>query len=1014
MESVTLHNVTSIPDSCFYKCLSLKTVTLNDGIKSIGANAFSGCSAISSITLKNSIETIGTKAFYECTGLLAVHINDISVMINMEFTDEYSNPLYYANDLYMNGEKLTEMQIPYGSMPIPPFAFVNLSVTTLFIPEDVLIDATSFQGCANIKKLSAHADNIQYIPLSEVDELNIIAGEAFAASSVRTDVTIKKLTLADSIKNVYGSALTARSTVEELHIYSSEVCFYGTRFTVSKIYVPTDDSWHNMTFETQYSNPIRGAELYSLEGHIVKDLYIPKSITNIADRAFRECKSIKSVYIESADTVIGTDAFANIELEELNIHTSQLDAFSTSKSSLKNLEILSGESIPAFAFANITTLESVSLCDSLTTIGQGAFKGCTSLKLIQIPGNTTDIDSGAFSSCSALEQIDFLGTSLVNIGERAFEYCTALTSITIPEGVTTIGSSAFQNCSSLEIVFIPHTVAALSGYEFYDCDAIKHITCSTEHLTCKNYPALETVEFIGGTTICDSLFSSAPNLCSIILPDTLTTIGAEAFKNCEKLLTISFPGTLESIGKDAFYGCTSIGSVHADSLSSWLAIGFSSEYSNPLAYATVLSLGENTCRELTVPEDISYINSYAFYGYGALESVTLHGDMYIGNNAFSGCESIKRVNIATLEDWLSIWFYAETSNPIYYAGELYIGEELLVDLVIPDGVESIRSYAFAGIESIKTIYIPSTVTNFNYSAFSSASGIQELQYCMEYCSAIGTFKSWFPDATVTAHQYNYVLSEESHYQVCSICANETTPTPHTWSRDPIEKLAPTHKEEGYAIYSCECGQTTKKILEVEPHYYYNSEYIEPTHTQEGGYIYTCDCGESFIEPIEKLTQHTWDNGSITTEPTHMTPGVLTYTCECGDTYTEEIPVLYEHEYGQWQEMDDVYHVKTCECGYSYTQYHIFDNALDGTCDDCGYTRVVATESETEKITPTETEEIITAQPQETETEEFHTERITSAPNVNKSGCGSTLGATGIVIFSACAVSFLFRKRKDEE
>jgi len=102
-------------------------------------------------------------------------------------------------------------------------------------------------------------------------------------------------------------------------------------------------------------------------------------------------------------------------------------------------------------FDNCTSLTSVTIPDSVTSIGYGAFRNCTSLKSVIIPSSVTEIGQNAFSRCTGLTSVT-IPSGVTSIKDCAFESCTSLTSITIPSSVTEIGQNAFSNCTRLTSV----------------------------------------------------------------------------------------------------------------------------------------------------------------------------------------------------------------------------------------------------------------------------------------------------------------------------------------------------------------------------------------------------------------------------------------------------------------------------------------------------------------------------------------------------------------------------------
>ena len=160
-----------------------------------------------------------------------------------------------------------------------------------------------------------------------------------------------------------------------------------------------------------------------------------------------------------------------------------------------------------------------------TEMVDGFFGVCESLTSVTIPNSVTSIGDAAFESCSNLTSIT-IPNSVTTIGYSAFTSCTGLTSITIPNSVTTIGISAFEYCSGLTNVVIPNSVTTIGGTAFYNCTGLTSVTIPNSV-----------------TTIGDAAFESCSNLTSITIPNSVTTIERDAFHYCIGLTSVTIQAT---------------------------------------------------------------------------------------------------------------------------------------------------------------------------------------------------------------------------------------------------------------------------------------------------------------------------------------------------------------------------------------------------------------------------------------------------------------------------------------
>ena len=179
---------------------------------------------------------------------------------------------------------------------------------------------------------------------------------------------------------------------------------------------------------------------------------------------------------------------------------------------------------------------------TVTSIGQAAFYD-TELTSVTIPNSVTSIGSLAFQGCASLTSVT-IGNSVTSIGQFAFELCTRLTSVTIPNSVTSIGDNAFQYCASLASVTIPNSVISIGNLAFFECTSLTSVTIPNSI-----------------TSIGHSVFENCVSLTNVTIPNSVTSIGNIAFQSCVSLTSVTIPNSVTSIGTSAFYDCTNLTSV---------------------------------------------------------------------------------------------------------------------------------------------------------------------------------------------------------------------------------------------------------------------------------------------------------------------------------------------------------------------------------------------------------------------------------------------------------------------
>ena len=258
--------------------------------------------------------------------------------------------------------------------------------------------------------------------------------------------------------------------------------------------------------------------------------------------------------------------------------------------------------------------------------------------------------------------------------------------------VTSI-DAAFNSCSNLTSVVIPNTVTTLGSYAFGSCSKLTSITIPNSVTSIGSYA-----------------FYQCSKLSSVTLSSSLTSIGTYAFGKCKELTSIDIPSSVTTISSHAFNGCTSLNEIVI-----------------PGSITTIQNYSFSGCTGLTsvsIPSSVTRINQGAFQNCSSLATISIPSSVtYIGDDAFTSCSSLAAVYISDLAAWCEISFNSIKANPLQVAQHLYLNGEEIISLTIPSSVTSVGKYAFYGLMSLTSVTIPNTVTSIGASAFSYCSGL---------------------------------------------------------------------------------------------------------------------------------------------------------------------------------------------------------------------------------------------------------------------------------------------------
>ena len=710
--TVTIEDgVASIGSYTFRYCSGLTgELVIPDSVNSIGKYAFHNCSGLTGeLIIPNSVKTIGAYAFCACSGLTGELIIPDSV-------ETISEGAFAACS------KLTSISIGSGVTSIGASAFENCTGLTgeLVIPDNVtFIGQYAFCSCKKLTSVSI-GNGVTSIGLYAFNNCPVL-------KVIRIDKPYNSVARAPWGANSGCAVIWNDSIVDA----NTGLIYYedDNHMIVAGLYNPNNNITSIEIPSTYQDKPVTAIGSGAFSGHPrLTSIKIPDSITSIGASAFYGCSGLTGEFVipDSVDT-IGSGAFSGCsKLTSVNIGNgvtsiggsafegcSGLTGTLVIPNSVKTVggsafedcsnltNVIIGNSVTSigsYAFRNCTGLTGeLIIPDSVETIEGRAFYGCSGITNLVIGENVSSIGYAAFSGCSGLTGELVIPDSVETIGSYAFNGCSKLTSVTIGNGVTTIGTYTFYGCNGIINLVIGENVSSISGYAFYNCSAITNITMPVSaypasYTTFNDCTKVSSVTLTKGTGTgynytsntykCTPWYLSRnnPNGITVTVEDDVTSIGNYTFYSCTKLTSVTIGNGVTTIGTYAFYGCNGI---------------------------TNLVIGEN----------VKAISGYAFYNCSAITSITMPVSAYpAASTTFSGCTKVSSV---TLTKGTGTGYNYTSTTYRYTPWYLSRNNSSGITVTIEDDVTSIGNYTFYSCTKLTSV----TILNPNCSIYNSANTI---------------------------------------------------------------------------------------------------------------------------------------------------------------------------------------------------------------------------------------------------------------------------------------------------
>ena len=701
--------VTNLYNNLFDGCTGITSISLPKTLQSINGYVFCNCSKLSEIVVPEGVTTVGEHCFENCSKL-----SEIVVPEGVTTVGEHC---------FENCISLTSVSLPTTLKVLENHLFNNCNKLESFVFQPTLetVEEHCFDQCLSLKNLRFD-DGTSTITLSTVVSMfgdsplenmyvgrnidyTLIEGKEkeapFYNRSTLTNVTISDKGGVTYLRPyfIYGAStlpgINVPDNVLEIGMYAFAECSSLEEAVLSKNLSLIDEGLFDQDIA-------------------LKSLIIPGAVNAVNQYALRGCGALQDLRFEDSTNPLtaaiarsGMGMCGDTHLENLyigrNIRYSATDSDGYSPfynlTSLKNVTFSNAGMVTEcndYLLAGCSTVENLSLPESLVTIGNHTFSNMTTLQYCRMFNNVESVGEYGFAGDVSLTDLTF-SKKVKTLRNNLFMNCTSLPLFTVHPAVTSIEDNAFMNCNSL---------ATLS---FTDSNDLLNIGRRNEN---GNFAAMFSDSPVQSLYLSRWLiynideesyapFYNRSTLTDLRFGETLGDIGKFLFEKCSSIATVNIPG-VESIGEKAFYDCTALSGLTLNS-------GTTSLGEQTFANCTAL-------KNVVLPPTVVSVSDGCFMNDHDLVTLDLGNSLeIIGPSAFSGCASLSELNFP---------------QTLYGLGvESFKGCENLSYVTIPDGcrLSSIGARAFQNCTGIEWISLSNRITSLGANSFDGCNSIRYIK-----------------------------------------------------------------------------------------------------------------------------------------------------------------------------------------------------------------------------------------------------------------------------------------------
>ena len=507
LEKLSLLNIMfdEIPNYAFSNCTNLTLIEFPSSIIRIRNNCFSGCK-IKELKIPNCIAKAGDGVFENCYKLETV-----------DFSDSILDVI--SNNAFRNCINLKQIIWPPISFTLGNSSLANTGFESISLPE-ILTECGEklFESCFDLETA-----DLSHIKFNKIPEKFF-----YKCKKLQTIVWPKSL---NHIQFEFGDFALAETSYSEFtinkNIIGCGVGMFKDCYNLSKLI---------------FSNsPCEVIPPYFCTNCInLEEIKIPidSPIREISDFAFLNCTKLKFFSFESSIHRIGSFSFYGSGLESItfsqNIAEIEAEAFANCKELVSiDLDLAPVALISERCFYNCTKLETIIFSRYYSAILPKAFENC-GIKTLEIPKQVSYITPFSFCNCNELSYADLSQFDSSKLHMSIFENCTKLETVILPLNIKQLCKSLFKN-TNIKGITLEETIYNIEESLFENCNNLEKIDLSKIHIE----------------IIPNKCFMNCKKLSSVVLPETITSIGSYSFYNT-KIEEINFSQSLSVIYSHAF------------------------------------------------------------------------------------------------------------------------------------------------------------------------------------------------------------------------------------------------------------------------------------------------------------------------------------------------------------------------------------------------------------------------------------------------------------------------------